>query len=527
MAAMPAVVAVLMLGAFTGSPPSATGSTRFPQVSLATAKRYFDSSLPQPPPRSSRRPNIVLVLTDDLSTNLIKYMPNVQALKRRGMTFTDYTVADSLCCPSRASIFTGEYPHNTKVFENLGEHGGYLAFRTQHDGSHTFAVAMHNAGYRVGFAGKYLNGYVPDDNGVGNVPSGWSSWGGVNGSLATGGYTGGYLEYNYNIALGKHLASFGSKPRDYLTTVLDQLGQSYIRTAPSYHAPFFLELATFTPHPPYVPAPQDTGKFPGLTVPHTPAWNHLPTNAPAWLATRTPLTPAQIAECNAVYRKRVQDVQSVDRMIGHLQTALRQTGQLRNTVFVFSSDNGFHTGQYRLMPGKLTAFDTDLKVPLVIAGPGIAHGSTNADLVQNVDLAPTFDNLAGARMPGAPGSVDGHSIVPLLHGQHVSWRAVDLIEQWGEAGIAPADPDAQTAAAAHPPRYTALRSSDWTYVKYSTGEHEFYDRQTDPYMLDNIYSQLTPQQTTDLDAMVTALSTCAGPNCWQQQSSLPSSLSRN
>jgi hypothetical protein len=128
-------------------------------------------------------------------------------------------------------------------------------------------------------------------------------------------------------------------------------------------------------------------------------------------------------------------------------------------------------------------------------------------------------------MPGAPGSVDGHSFLPLLHGQDVPWRAVDLIEQWGEAGIGPADPDAQSAAAAHPPRYTALRTSDWTYVKDSTGEHEFYDRTTDPYMLDNVYSQLSSQQTADLSATAAALSTCAGPTCWQQESSLPGSLS--
>jgi arylsulfatase A-like enzyme len=511
------LMVVASLGSFTSAPFSTPGSASFPEVSIATAESYFDSSLPQPPPESSHRPNIVFVLTDDLSTDLIQYMPHVQALEQRGITFTNYTVADSLCCPSRASIFTSEYPHNTKVFENLGPYGGFSSFNAHQDETHTFAVAMHNAGYRTAFAGKYLNGYVPDNNGEGDVPPGWSSWGGID--------MAGYNEYNYNIALGTHLASFGSEPGDYATTVLDELGQNYIRTAKQYQTPFFLELATFAPHEPYVPAPQDRTKYPDLTVPHTPAWDTSPTNAPAWLQSLPQLTPDQIAKCNAVYRKRVRDVLSVDRMVGHLQTALQQTGQLQNTVFVFSSDNGFHIGQYRLMPGKLTAFDTDLNVPLVIAGPGIPAGSTNVDLVQNVDLAMTFDQLAGARMPGAPVSVDGHSIVSLLHGQDVPWRAVTLIEQWGEAGIAPADPDAQSAAAAHPPRYTALRTADWTYVKYSTGEHEFYDRDTDPYMLNNIYNTLSPQQTTDLDATATALPTCAGTTCWQQESSLPSSLS--
>jgi arylsulfatase A-like enzyme len=480
-----------------------------PPVGIGQADRWFDNSLPQPAAetgKSAARPNIVFVLTDDLSMNLVPYMPHVQALMQRGMNFTNFTVTDSFCCPSRASTFTGEYPHNTKVFNNVAPRGGYPAFQTNHDGTHTFAVALHAAGYRTAFAGKYLNKYNPVNTaGTGVVPGGWSSWGGEN--------TAGYNEYDYAMALGHHAVSFGEAPADYGTTVLDDLGTSYIRRAPTHHAPFLLELATYAPHSPYVPAPQDADSYPGLTAPRGPAWDQKPANAPGWIANKKPLTASLMKRCDDTFRKRVQDVQSVDRMIGDLEDTLVQTGQFDNTVFVFSSDNGFHTGEYTLSPGKLTAFDTDVHVPLVMAGPGIAPGSTNADLVQNTDLAPTFDALAGAHMPGAPASVDGQSLVPLLHGRSVSWRNAAVVEQWGGAGTDGGDPDAQSGLAGTPPRYTAVRTADYTYVRYSTGEHEFYDRRTDPNQLDNVYGQLSPGVDAKLNAAATALSTCSGRGC--------------
>lgn len=499
-AAAIAVLVALVLGACTGS------STNLPpEVSITQAEAYFDSALAQPEASPDPgRPNIVFVLTDDLSTNLVQYMPHVQALMHRGMTFTNYTVANSLCCPSRASIFTGEYPHNSRVLSNTAPEGGYVAFRDHGDSQHTFAVSLHSAGYRTAFAGKYLNGYSPNyGDGRLLVPPGWSSWGGVGDS--------GYGEYNYRLALGRHVVSFGGDPQDYLTTVLDTLGQHYIRTARTHRAPFFLELSTFAPHAPYVAAPQDVGRYSDLAVPHTPTWNRRPTNGPAWLANHPRLGPNQIAWCNDVYRKRVAAVQAVDRMLGDLQTALRQTGQLRNTIFVFSSDNGFHIGDYGLTPGKLTAFNTDVNVPLVVAGPGIAPGSTNADLVQNIDLAPTFDQLAGAPVPP---NVDGHSIVPLLYGHDVPWRSVGLIEHLQE-GTRPDDPDRQSAAAGNLPSYVALRSTAWTYVQYVDGEREFYERLVDPYMLHNIYDRLSPRTIAQLEARVAKLSTCAGASCWR------------
>ena len=145
---------------------------------------------------------------------------------------------------------------------------------------------------------------------------------------------------------------------------------------PSATSPFFLELATFAPHCPYIPAPRDRHDFPGLRVPRPPSFDRLPTHAPRWLGTARRWPPPD-RRINRVFRLRAQAVESVDRMIARDRGGpAPPTASTSDTYLVFSSDNGLHTGEYRLMPGKLTAFDTDIHVPLVVIGPGVRAGAT-------------------------------------------------------------------------------------------------------------------------------------------------------
>src|SRR5437763_3335073 len=130
---------------------------------------------PQVARSSAHRPNIVFVLTDDLAWNLVRYMPQVQRLRSRGVTFSQYFVTDSLCCPSRASIFTGRLPHDTGIFSNTPPDGGFVRFHTRGEEGATFATALQQAGYRTAMMGKYLNGYRPAAL-QGYVPPGWSAW---------------------------------------------------------------------------------------------------------------------------------------------------------------------------------------------------------------------------------------------------------------------------------------------------------------------------------------------------------------
>ena len=242
------------------------------------------------------------------------------------------------------------------------------------------------------------------------------------------------------------LRSFGHRRSDYLTDVLARKGVAFIHAAARSHRPFFLELATFAPHSPYVPAPEDRRDFPGLRAPRPRNFDVLPTHSPQWLVSHPPLTRERIARINWAFRRRAQSVQAVDRMIGEIELALTANGLAGNTYLVFSSDNGLHTGEYRLMPGKLSAFDTDIRVPLVVSGPGVPSAVTTAVPAENVDLASTFAAMGGTTVAG-----DGHSLLPLLEGRPTPrWRNAVLIEHLGTP-LSVHDPDYQQPASGTQP----------------------------------------------------------------------------
>jgi arylsulfatase A-like enzyme len=461
---------------------------------------------PEGGPSIDGRPNVVFVLTDDLSMNLVQYMPNVLGLEKAGTTFGNYTVTDSLCCPSRSSIFSGKFPHDTGVFTNTGADGGFNVFHSRGEENNTFATALQRAGYRTAMMGKYLNGYKPVNPLGGDqpyVPPGWTEW-----DVAGNGYP----EYNYNLNENHQVQHYGHTPDDYLTSVLSGKASDFITSSAEAHAPFLLEVATFAPHAPYTPAPQDVDAFPALGAPRGPSFDTLPTAPPPWLANRAPLSAQQQSRIDTIFRKRVQDVQSVDRMIGSLESTLAKAGVANDTDIVFSSDNGYHLGEYRLPAGKMTAFDTDVHVPLVVAGPHIAPGRAVSDPVQNIDLCPTFEELGGAAVPA---DIDSHSLVPLLAGRtEADWRTASLTEHHGP-DTDPADPDSPGKAGANPPTYNALRTITYTYVEYQDGSKEYYDRTNDPDELHNIVAQLPPARLADLHNALTATTNCHGQAaCW-------------
>ncbi|MGB2710930.1 MAG: sulfatase-like hydrolase/transferase, partial [Conexibacter sp.] len=195
------------------------------------------------------QPNVVFVLTDDLSWDLVRWMPNVRRLQQRGTTFSNYFVTDSLCCPSRASILTGQYPHNTGIFRNTGVDGGFLAFQALGRERETYATALAGAGYRTGLMGKYLNQYSPSRirTALGGpyVPPGWSDW------VVTGN---GYPGYGYRLTRGPRVVRHGHRAGDYLTDVLAREGLDFIARSAEEGAPFMLNVWTFAPHAPAVPA---------------------------------------------------------------------------------------------------------------------------------------------------------------------------------------------------------------------------------------------------------------------------------
>jgi N-acetylglucosamine-6-sulfatase len=457
-------------------PPAATAPVAAPQASAGGAKR----------------PNIVFILTDDLSLNLVQYMPHVVKMQQDGVTFANYFVTDSLCCPSRSSIFTGRFPHDTGIFRNTGNDGGFQAFHNRHHEQMTFATALATAGYRTAMMGKYLNGYKPQTN---PPEPGWSLW-----EVAGNGYP----QFRYDLSDNGKFVRAGNQPSEYLTDVLAAKAVDFVKQ--SAGTPFAIEVATFSPHAPYTPAPRDADAFPDLRAPRTPAFNAIPdAAAPQWLHTHPALTDADMAGIDRDFRKRAQSVQAVDKMIGELQAAVASIGEANNTYFVFSSDNGYHMGEHRLMPGKMTAFDTDIHVPLIVTGPGIAPGRVAQEIADNIDLNPTFTEIGGA---ATAANVDGRSLMPLLHGQPVTqWRQAALVEHHGMLKDR-SDPDFPGIRSGNPPTYEAIRGSTWVYVEYDGGDKEYYDRATDPDELHNTYAALPEDRKASLHAMLSGLQSC-------------------
>jgi N-acetylglucosamine-6-sulfatase len=446
--------------------------------------------------RAAPRPNFVFVLTDDLTLNLLSHMPHVQALEDAGLTMSRYYVVDSLCCPSRASIFTGEYPHDDGVFKNQGPDGGYKAYNKQGDPRRSFAVALHNAGYRTAMMGKYLNGYQPQDP----VAQGWDQWD-VAGEA--------YWEVNYTLNENGSQKKYGHNPDDYLTDVLSGKAKSFIASSARQRKPFMLEVSTFAPHKPYAPPPRYQNAARHVAYPKTAAYNRSPKNPPSWLRGHRSLTAAQQRAITVSYRKRVEAAMGVDDMVGRLRAQLLASGELRNTYIIFSSDNGYHMGEYRLMPGKMTAFDTDIHVPLIVTGPGVPAGKVSSQLASNIDLSPTFETLAGLNVPDW---VDGRSLADVWHGQHPGdWRQAILIEHHGPNDSA-GDPDQQGTVTGNPPSYEAVRTANALYVQYANGQQEYYNTVRDALELDNNAAQGVPAA---LSKALTALEHChTGRTCW-------------
>ncbi len=450
---------------------------------------------------SAKKPNIIFVLTDDLAMNLVQYMPNVQAMERDGVTFSNYFVTDSLCCPSRSSIFTGKFPHDTGVFTNQLPDGGYELFNQNGNEAHTFAVALQKSGYRTAMLGKYLNGYLPARD---RPAPGWTEW-----DVAGNGYP----EFKYRLNQNGKLVQYGTNPEDYLTDVVARLGEEFIRKSKDH--PYFIEIATFAPHAPYIPAPRDAAKFPGLRAPRTKAYGARPNgSAPEWLKAIHPLGPRDIENIDHDFRMRAQAVQAVDKMIGELRAMIAASGQ-DNTYIVFSSDNGLHMGEHSMRPGKQTPFDTDIQVPLVIVGPGIGKGKVVEEIVENVDLAPTFAELGGASSLIEP---DGHSLVPLFSGgQGVDWRDAALIEHHHPIPNA-SDPDAPVPHAGNPPTYEALRMRSGMYVEYEGGEVGYYELKRDPEELNNVAREMPAEKRKQLHDALAANKACKGTeSCWAAQ----------
>jgi arylsulfatase A-like enzyme len=244
------------------------------------------------------------------------------------------------------------------------------------------------------------------------------------------------------------------------------------------------------------------------------------------------LTAEEIGILDYQYRRRLQSLQAVNDMVAAIVRTLKNMGQLDNTYIVFTSDNGFHLGQHRMKAGKYTPYEEDIRVPLLVRGPGVPAGVTASAFVLNVDFAPTFAEIGGATL-GA--RADGRSFVPLLRGGPVpaDWRKAVFLEQFAfRDAPSPSDenelaegtesidePSDRTAADGVQEYFThlGLRTPTYKFVERAAGdgktEFEYYDLVKDPAELSNLAARMNPQLRAKLSGIVKALSTCAGADC--------------
>jgi N-acetylglucosamine-6-sulfatase len=494
------------------------------------------------PAAAAARPNVVVIQTDDQNLSELyaqqrlpgggveAAMPNTLGLiAGAGVTFNRYYVSDPLCCPSRATLLTGQYAHNDGVLGNgPGPFGGYAALSK----TNNLAVWLQAAGYRTIHIGKYLNFYgQPPVSASAEVPPGWSDWESLVGEDSTHYYYGyrlndngdlqgpfGDITYAQRDAPGCPDDPPAGAACNYQTDVLTGRAVDQIRA--SAGRPFYLELDYTAPHgdlrPPWgpEPAPRHYDSWSTVPLPRPPGFDERDvSDKPRFIRSLPRLSPAAIADAQQEWQKEVESLRAVDDGVARIVGALAATGQLANTYLVFTTDNGFFQGEHRIRRSKFLPYEPSARVPMLIRGPGIPPGSASGELVANVDIAPTVLSLAGAT---ATVPEDGRSLLPFARNPARRTRRPILLEGFTRA----VDPStsrlrAGTSSLEAPIRdFAGIRVGPYKYVRYAGGPRELYDLRSDPYELHSrAFDPRYRAVSSFLAQRLRRLRRCAGAAC--------------
>ena len=406
-------------------------------------------------------PNMILILTDDQRFDEVANMPNVERrLVGKGMTFSNAFVSNPLCCPSRATVQTGEYSHSMHVYSNAPGDGGWEMFHGSGEDRSTIATWLQAVGYRTALIGKYLNGYILAD--ASYIPPGWDRWvAWAPHQREEPGY------YDYPLSVDGVEREYGSAPRDYSTNVFAHYAKTFIHRTPAGR-PLFLWFAPRAPHGAATPPVRYEEACPGVKATRYPDSREADvSDKPLYIRSR-PLPGIYAGDGQAL--RHCQSLLAVDDAVNVILRALSDTGRLSDTVIVFMSDNGLLWNEHRWQ-GKQVPYEESIHVPLIVRYDPLTRRvpKTDTHLIVNTDLAPTWAELAGIDAPG----VDGTSFLPLLDGSGSTWRKDFLLEHTDQPGANPV------------PTYCGIRTTRYLYVEYSTGEDELYDLTADPYELQN------------------------------------------
>ncbi|MGI9252642.1 MAG: sulfatase-like hydrolase/transferase [Thermomicrobiales bacterium] len=428
---------------------------------------------------ASGRPNVLIVIMDDMRASDWQALPRMRALVgQRGRNYPNFILNTPVCGPSRATLFTGKLPHNHGVEEN-DEESGSQAWRAMNNGlgrHGTLHYAAQRAGYRTGLAGKFLNGAPVN----GLVSPGLDRW------YCTSGQR--YVDFTLN-ENGDPVKYEG---KSYSTDVLAKHAIDFIQTTPK-DKPFLLYFAPKAPKGPSTPSRNFAGDFNGATVERTPAWNEADvSDKPLNTRRRPAISAAAAAKLDASERDRLETLKSVDAAFVRIWRAVRRTGRGMNTIVMVMTDNGYSMGEHRLI-GKGQPYDGMVRFPMMAYGPGFTRG-TDERMASMADIAPT---LAQAMQIDMGSNLDGAS----------------LFDSWSREFV-----PIETPGTWMP--FMALRGRDALYVEYYNGEREYYDYQTDPWELENLlamwegHEPTLPEETASrLARRLAAFRTCNGPGC--------------
>ena len=456
-------------------------------------------------------PNVVVIQVDDMSSRLlfsrvkdgkrwVPALPNIrQYFIEGGTRFRRYYASNPLCAPSRATLLTGLAAHNTGV-RTHGADSGFRLWRSSKNYRDNLPVWLQKQGYRTAHIGKYLNSYGAEF--PAEVPPGWNRWF-VPTKASNAIYYGGAYNVDGRVVdpIGSWqqldaanckiaLPSAGSCRHStdlYRAYAIDEIGR-----ATRSGRPFYLQVDFNAPH-------DDGRRDPGPTPPTRLAGldpepitdldeaEAVP-SAPTFIRGLQPLPDALREEIREEWKNEVRSMRGVDQAFGDMVSKIRAAGQLGNTFFLFTSDNGFFHGENRISYGKYLPHEPSTRLPLLIRGPGIPAGTSSGALASNLDLAPTILEMAGA---SSGRSMDGSSLLALARQPgRISRRAVllegfngrgddntEVISNAGKSGRANSAPVLN---------YWGFVAGRWKYVRYAYGGEELYDVVNDPGETSNL-----------------------------------------
>lgn len=457
-------------------------------------------------PEAAPKPNIVLIMTDDMRLDDLKFMPATRALiGNRGVRFTRARSSDSLCCPARATILTGKYAHNHRTIGNYAhEFGGFPYFRSHNDVNDLLPTWLKQQGYRTGYLGKYLNGFAIDAD---HDQPGWDLFAVPRGPI-----------YNYNVNRfwlnGEERTFEGYREhfqRGLMLEMLDRWG------AEEEKKPYFMWYNSLAPHNPYnsatkrwtapTPEPKYQGTVSNSAFRVSPAVTEDLRDKPRWVRFRA--TQHRRGFHFAEARGRAMALKSVDDTVRTAVEKVRAQGEEDRTLFIFTSDNGIMLGEHEL-GGKAVPFEESTRIPLLVSGPGFPAGGV---VNQEVSLNDVVAAVVHASGDTAVRPLDGVALQQFVQNPGLLTRRPTMLESTSQVLRLPRGRTYPHDSIGRGYRGVAWRN--WVYVTYLTGEREFYDLGRDRWQLTNRARTRPPSWSVQarLARWLRANQDCVGAAC--------------